>query len=352
MVAERLQIRYKPTDYELYKNWTGDSRAKKLGFMIALFKRRNDTHFQGVFAGEFSQGKTSSAIEVAKHEQKFTRRLMKMEDPQNYEKLKADLSFTVEHSIIISPRDPASRAIHSPKAWKSYIGDEGYLFGTTAQSGTHKVAKMRDDIAQNRKLHPSFYWIYPNIFKMPSMILELMDCVIQKEDVRTGDVIMPSRVIQLKEKFDQDRIARYARYPKLFKKLIRYHPSFLAKVRFHKQQGKGWGLYLEKYDKYKMTDEAGTDKVTNKERFFAQIEKLIENRTITSSSKKDIGNLIFNLVKKKAKMTEEGAEVMASSLTDDFMNWREEKVATSLAKALNESAIAGIQNDLKIEEGS
>ena len=253
-----------------------------LAYVNALFKIRTHNHVQCVVSGEFSQGKSSTAIAIARWEQIYIRRLLKILMPEEYERIgKENLRFSVESSIIISPKDPASKYLTSPKWWKSYVVDEGYLFATTAEATTNKTKRIREHIAQNRKMHPSMYWVYPNIFKMPGLMLELMDELVHKEQVGLADVIIPARVIQLKEKFDKDRIARYAKRPKYFSSLIRHHPSFIAKVRTPRLKGKLWELYLKKYEKYKMIDEEETDVKANvQDKFFRSIEILMEKAVV------------------------------------------------------------------------
>ena len=326
-------------DYDRYKDWTGESRTKKFAYLNALFKIKTENHVQCVVSGEFSQGKSSTAIAFARWDQIYTRRLLKIHRPEEYEKIgKENLRFSVEHNIIISPRDPAFKYIAHPKAWNSYVIDEGYLVATTSEATTNKTKRIRENIAQNRKTHPSMYWIYPNIFKMPSLLLELMDELVHKEKINLADVIIPARVIQLKEKFDKERIARYAKRPKLFAGAIRHHPSFVAKIHTPKVKGRLWDLYLAKYDKYKITDEEPEIKDNVQNTLFKRIESLITKNVVQIHSHDDLRRMIFTLVSKSQK-NEAVAQSLTDVFTDGYVKWEEEKVAKQLTESLTKSVL-------------
>ena len=351
--CDRLQIKYSTEDYERYKDWTGESRIKKLAYLNALFKIKTENHVQAVVSGEFSQGKSSTAITIARWDQIYTRRLLKIHRPEEYLRVgKENLRFSVENNIIISPKDPAYKFIAHPKEWNSYVIDEGYLVATTSEATTNKTKKIRDNIAQNRKVHPSMYWVYPNIFKMPSNLLELMDELIHKEKVNLADVIIPARVIQLKEKFDKIRIERYAKRPKLFAGSIRHHPSFVAKIHTPKIKGRLWDLYLAKYKKYKVTDDEPEVKDSVQNTLFKKIESLISRNVITIRSQEDLKNMIYTLVSKSQK-NPSIAQSLSDVFTNRYIEWQEEKMAKELSESLSKSILdseKGVGNFFESEE--
>ena len=342
MVADRLQIPYNEEDLEFYRKWTRNtdpnSRLRKFAFMFALFKVKTNNHIQFIISGEFGQGKSTTAIILAKWDQIYTRTLLKKKRPELYQAIgDKNLRFSLEDNVIISPKDPASKAIANPKPWNSYVIDEGFLFVTSQEATTSIARKIRDNITQNRKKQPSMYWIYPNIFKMPSLILELMDGVLHKEKVDLGDVLIPSRVIQLKEKFDKERLMRYAKYPKRFSQFIRFHPSFVAKVKTRKVTGPTWKLYEQKYEKYKVTEEE-LPRANSQTKLFTRVEDLLNKNVIKLGSQKDLITLFYNLLKKK-NANENMAQSLSGILADKFIDWQENKVASELTDSLSQSIL-------------
>ncbi len=364
MVVEALQIEYTREEYEIYKKWTKDKRARQLGFLFALFKIKNNNHVQCVVSGEFGQGKSSTAITLANWETIYVKRLLKwyrekgmLGEIQNKLSLAEEsikgINFGVKQNIIISPEDPASKHIYQPDKLNSYLIDDGYFFTTTGEANTTQTRRITKSITGNRKANPSMYWIFPNIFKIPTAILETMDIWVHKESLKVGDVLIPSRVIQLKEKFAREKIEKYARYPKAFKYLIRKHPSFITKIKFPEVRGVGWKKYLDKYDKYKFTSDGEEKEKTNKRiEFFKQLERVLEKSikvTSTAKAREElIHNLIANAIKKTSK-NEAQANQIATSFTDQFIKWQEEKLADQLTKDISQSLLSN--TELEIKEG-
>lgn len=358
MVAEALQINYSKEEYALYKKLTKNNRARQLGFLFALFKLKMNNHIQCVFSGEYGQGKTSSAMITAKWETKYVKILLKWYEKMgildNFEHLKnADwrkIHFGVQNNIIISPEDPASKYIYSPLKLNSYLIDDGYFFTSTGEANTTATRKITKSITGNRKMNPSMYWVFPNIFKIPTAILETMDVWIHKETLKTADVIIPSRVIQLKEKFAKERVERYARYPKAFKHLIRLHPSFISKVRYPAVKGESWIIYNNKYEKYKWKD---TDNIKERDNpritFFKQLEKVLNKEirvTTTAKAREElIHTLIENALKKKSNNTIQATQV-AHTFTEEYIKWEEEKLASQLTKELSNSLLENTEVEI------
>lgn len=355
MVSDALQIYYNQQDYDLYKSWTKGNRVRQLGFMFALFKVKSDNHIQAVFSGEFGQGKSSAAIQTARWDTIFTRRLLRVYKPNEFTK-KGDIHFGVKDNIIISPEDPASKYIKDPKRYNAYEIDEGYLFATTGEANALSTKGLRKQIMKNRKKNISNYWVYPNIFKMPTILLELMDIWVHKENICVGDVIIPNRVIQNKEKFNRDKIEKMAEYPKGFANAIKHHPSFVTKVRFSKIKGKSWKAYLKKYDDYVDTDEeADKVKVDVKLNLFNQIHDLVEKGVVDTGSAKArqefVNDLMYNTIREQSS-NEIASKQMADSMTQQYLKWEEDKVARQLTKSLSKSLMknAKINIDLGLKE--
>lgn len=366
MVAESLQIEYTTDEYELYKKWTKDSngrpiRFKELAFLFVLFKLKNNNHIQCVVSGEFGQGKTSTAISMARWDALFTKRLIKWYEKmgklkdKDFDHLKDvdsnKVQFRVDDNIVISPEDPTSKFLYSPKRLQPYVIDDGYFFTSTREANTTATGNIVKSITGNRKQNPSMYWIFPNIFKIPTAILETMDIWIHKESLRKGDILIPSRVIQLKEKFAREKVEKYARYPKAFGNLIRLHPSFITKAKFPKVKGRGWKKYLDKYEKYKWKDESQQKEKTNARMdFFRQLEKVLEkNIRVTSTAKAReelIHTLIVNAMKKKSSNVAQINQI-ADSFTDQFIKWQEDKLAGQLTKDISDSMVSNVQIEMK-----
>lgn len=384
MVKDALQINATKDDYHYYKKWTKNIRHRQLGFMFALFKVRNNAHVQVAGTGEFGQGKTSSIWSIAKWETIYIKRLLRIRNKrakvireaqamrdffnqignhtqamevivpaevaiETDEKIIEGIHFEVKDNIVISPSDPASKNLFDPKKLNSYMIDDAEFFTSTAEANTKLTKKIRKKIAGNRKQNPSNYWIFPNLFKIPTSILETMDVWIHKESQRVGNVIIPSRVIQIKEKFDKERVEKYAKYPKFFPSLITHHPSFVMKVRFPAIKGARWIAYEAKYDKYKWDDEEGNTKESTKITFFKELEKVIEkDLTMISSSRERedlIYKLIYNTLIKKTK-NESTAQQISESFKNQFIKWQEEKFTSDLARNLSGSTLSSVKLDI------
>lgn len=362
MVANALQTKYDANDYQMYKAWTKDVRFKQLGFCLALFKIKNNAHVQCVFSGEFSQGKTSSGWLTAKYDKIYTKRLFETYLTGEYQGVKlkpleheVDLStlrFTVRDNIIISPKDPASINLKKPKKFGTYLIDEGMLFATTSEANMRSTRNLRKSIAGNRKMNPSMYWMYPNIFKMPTALLEMMDIWVHKENVKVGDVIIPSRVIQIKEKFDKARVEKYARYPRIFPHLIKHHPSFIAKIKFARVKGPKWEAYLRKYEKYKWVDDEDLIKEDSKITFFKKLEGILSKDIASVKSAKDKQEVVYRLIYNamiKNKKNPTSANQAAASLTDKYIQWEEEGYTSELTKTISTSMLENIDLELDTE---
>ena len=225
--------------------------------MIALFKIRMNQHCQMVVSGEYGQGKSSTAFVIAKWETRYIKNLIKwyIKNGLNrrYENISIEgyenLHFSVQDNIVISPEDPSSKYIYQPKRLSTVCVDDAYFFTTSGEANTIATRNIQKSITGNRKMNPTMIWIVPNIFKFPTLLLETQTIWIHKESQKVGDVLIPSRVIQLREKFSREKVEQYAKYPKAFKFLIKFHPSFICKIKFPKVKGKGWEKYLAKYDK-------------------------------------------------------------------------------------------------------
>ena len=227
----------------------------------------------------------------------YTRQLLALYKPDIYERVKDHLVASIKDSVIISPRDPASKYVESPQMYRPYEIDEGYLFATTQEASSNKVKRLRDLMMQNRKLSPSFYHVYPNIFKMPTILLEQMMEVIHKINVQQGIVLVPSTVIQLKAKFNEDRIAKYAKYPKYFPDLMIYHPAYITTANFPRLKGKTWERYLAKYEKYKITANTEKQKAESfKQLLFEKLNDAISRSVIKVETKSDITKYIQNVL--------------------------------------------------------
>lgn len=301
------------------------------------------------------------AIVLAKWETRFVRKLLRwykangmLNTLESLRKIEGgaenfdidSIRFGVQDNIIISPEDPASKYIYKPLKFRTYVIDDGYFFTTTREANTRATSNIQKSITGNRKMNVGMYWIFPNIFKMPTAILEVMDIWIHKENMKVGDVIIPSRVIQVKEKFSREKVEKYAQYPRRFKFLIRKHPSFVAKVRFPRLKGKGWDNYISKYERYKWAGTQHKDKESKRIEFFKQLEKVLEKDIKVNSSIKDreqfIRDLILNAVKKRTK-SDAQANQMAASFTDQFIKWQEESLASQLTRELSSSLIDSAQ---------
>jgi len=221
--------------------------------------------------------------------------------------------------------------MEKPQKYRPYEIDEGYLFATTQEASSNKVKQMRDWMMQNRKLSPSFYHVYPNIFKMPTILLEQMMEVIHKINVREGIVLVPSTVIQLKAKFDEDRIAKYARYPKYFPFLMKHHSAYVFTANFPRLKGKAWERYLAKYEKYKIINGAKEHEQRSfRQMLFEKLNDAISRSVIKIESKADITKYIRNVLEQTGNYSPD----MPNILTDEFNEWRIEQTSKRLAKEL------------------
>jgi len=293
-------------------------------------------HIQAIISGEYNHGKSTTALVLMHWDTVYTRQLLALYKPDIYEKVKDHLVASIKDSVIISPRDPASKYVESPQMYRPYEIDEGYLFATTQEASSNKVKRLRDLMMQNRKLSPSFYHVYPNIFKMPTILLEQMMEVIHKINVMQGIVLVPSTVIQLKAKFNEDRIAKYAKYPKYFPDLMTYHPAYITTANFPRLKGKIWERYLAKYEKYKITANTEKQKAESfKQLLFEKLNDAISRNVIKVETKSDITKYIQNVLEQKGDYSPD----LPGMLADEFNEWRIEKASKELAKELEKHTI-------------
>ncbi len=305
---------------------------------------------QTVFSGEYNHGKSSSAMITARWDTLYTKELLKIYDPEKYEKALKHLNFSIKNSVIISPNDPASKFINRPQLFRPYVVDEGILFATTQEASEKKTADLRDDIAQNRKTSPSMYWCYPNIFKMPSILLEQMMIVIHKSHVNSGIMIAPSTVIQLKEKFDKKRIERYARKPRYFVRSMKWHSGFVFYPHFGRVKGATWQRYLDKYDKYKIVRDAteGGKKESTKIKFFKQLDGLISKGTIKIEAKQDIAKYI-EVALQKDKKSKYADPNLSNILANEYSDWKIDQAANQLLNSLTKATANNLKFNIESE---
>ena len=326
-----MQIPWDQQDYKLYLEWTKGHDARKIAFLNALYRVKTGGHIQAIISGEYNHGKSTSALVLMRWDTIYTKQLLALYKPEIYEEVKDYLIPTVKDSVIVSPKDPASKYIETPQKYRPYEVDEGYLFATTQEASSNKVKRLRDLMMQNRKLSPSFYHVYPNIFKMPTILLEQMMEVIHKINVKLGIVLVPSTSIQLKAKFDEDRIAKYARYPNYFPTLMKHHPAYIFTANFPRLKGRFWKNYLAKYEKYKITADTKEQEVKSfKQLLFEKLNDAINKSVIKVETKSDITKYIQDILEQKGNYSSD----LPSMLADEFNEWRIEKASKELAKEL------------------
>ena len=331
-----MQIPWSEQDYKLYLEWTKGHDARRIAFLNALYRVKTGGHIQAIISGEYNHGKSTTALVLMHWDTVYTRQLLALYKPDIYEKVKDHLVASIKDSVIISPRDPASKYVESPQMYRPYEIDEGYLFATTQEASSNKVKRLRDLMMQNRKLSPSFYHVYPNIFKMPTILLEQMMEVIHKINVMQGIVLVPSTVIQLKAKFNEDRIAKYAKYPKYFPDLMTYHPAYIVTANFPRLKGKTWERYLAKYEKYKITANTEKQKAESfKQLLFEKLNDAISRSVIKVETKSDITKYIQNVLEQRGDYSPD----LSGMLADEFNEWRIEKASKELAKELEKHTI-------------
>ena len=355
MLAKRLQIPIKDGDYERFKYATKDNRAKQLAYINALFKIRTENHIQCVVIGDVGQGKSTTATMLSLYDTRFARELLKRENWQEYLKYGDKIHFNLANHVIISPKDPAKKFVDAPKAYNAYELDEGYLWATTSEASTRATKQFIENIIQNRKLHPSFYHVYQNLFKMPSRVLELMNEVILKLYVNKGALLVPTRMIQIAEKFDRARLERYAKHPNTFEGSIKYHPAFVSMLKTPKWSDKFHERYLQKYEKYKVSEAGeGKQKATAEEQLFKSLDKISKQRMVEIKSKADVKSLFMALF--KGRLSESSADSTSNLLADRYISWKENQAINLLSGRLNDALtkkikLAGL-DDLINAEGT
>jgi len=326
-----LQINWTPQDYRLYLEWTKGHDVRKIAFLNALYRVKMGGHIQAIVSGEYNHGKSTTALLLMRWDTVYTKQLLALYHPEIYEEVEKHLVASIDDSTIISPIDPASKYIERPQKYRPYEIDEGYLFATTQEASSNKVRLLRDWMMQNRKLSPSFYHVYPNIFKMPTILLEQMMEVIHKINVKQGIVLIPSTVIQLKAKFNEDKIAKYARYPRFFPSLMKHHSAYIFTANFPRLKGRFWENYLAKYEKYKITATTKEQEAKSfKQLLFEKLNDAISKSIIKVETKSDITKYIQNVLEQKGNYSSDLPGVLA----DEFNEWRIEKTSKELAKEL------------------
>ncbi len=345
MIAAALQIPYTTADFNLYKEWTKGHDVRRIAFANALYRIRTGGHIQAVVSGEYNHGKSTSAMLLTKWDTIYTRDLLKHFNDPRYEEAVKHLHFNIKHSVIISPKDPASKYISRPHFMRPYEVDEGYLWSTTQEASEKKTTKLRDDIMQNRKRSPSMYWVYPNIFKMPGIMLENMMEIIHKTTTSRAIMLAPSTVIQIKEKFDKAKIEKYAKKPRFFNRSMQYHSAFIFYANFPRMKGKAWAKYLLKYDKYKIINEEIEKTTDSKSKFFGKLDDLIKKNIISVESKADIVNYVRHISNSENQNV---SESVANLLVNGYMEWKTERMSKDLMESL--AKISATQSNLTIGE--
>ncbi len=336
MIASALQTPYTNEDFQLYKEWTQGKDVRKIAFSNALYRFRTGGHIQAVVSGEYNHGKSTTAMLLTKWDTIYTRQLLEHYKDPRYERAIPNLKWSIKESTVISPKDPSSKYIMHPQFMRPYEIDEGYLFATTQEATEKKTTQLRDAMAQNRKLSPSMYWVYPNIFKMPSIMMENMMEIIHKSSMGHGIMIAPSTVIQIKEKFDKQKIEKYAKKPKYFMRSMRWHSGFIFYPNFPKMKGAAWDKYLKKYDKYKINVEEEKKKTEGqRSQFYMQIDKLIDKNIIHVESKADIEKFIRDQLIKESG-GKHISDNLPNLLASEYTEWKLEKTSGGLLKRLAE----------------
>lgn len=337
MIAAALQIPYTENDFKIYQDWTKGHDVRRIAFSNALYRVKTGGHIQAVVSGEYNHGKSTTAMLLAKWDTIYTRDLLKQYNDPRYDQVINHMHFNLAHSVIISPKDPASRYISHPQLLRPYEVDEGYLWSTTQEASEKKTTTLRDQIMQNRKMSPSMYWVYPNIFKMPGIMLENMMEIIHKTTVSQGILLAPSTVIQIKEKFDKDKIEKYAKKPRYFARSMKWHSAFVFYPHFPKIKGKLWDKYLVKYDKYKVIKADKEKSEDAKTKFFGQFDTLIEKNVITTNSKADVVDYIKQVLQASGK--HQGSDTIATLLANEYIEWKTEKVSKNLVENLSKISL-------------
>jgi hypothetical protein len=347
MMASAIQIPYTEKDFNLYRSWTQNHDVRRIAFTNALYRVKTGGHIQTVVSGEYNHGKSTTAMLLTKWDTIYTRELLKHYEDPRYEEAIKHLHFNIKNSIIISPKDPASKFISHPQLFRPYEIDEGYLWSTTQEASEKKTKQLRDHITQNRKMSPSMYWVYPNIFKMPSMILEVMMEALHKTSVSQGIMLAPSTVIQIKEKFDKDKIEKYAKKPRFFARSMKWHSAFIFYPHFPKMKGKMWDMYLQKYEKYKIIKDDQEKSEDTKTRFFNQLDALIDKNVITINSKADVSEYIKQALQASNKhYTSEAVPIL---LANEYIEWKTEKISKQLVENLSKISLKKLNLDAEGE---
>jgi hypothetical protein len=343
MMAAALQIPYKEKEFDLYREWTKNHDVRKIAFANALYRVKTGGHIQSVISGEYNHGKSTTAMLLTKWDTIYTRDLLKYYEDPRYDEAITHLHFNIKNSVIISQKDPASKYIAKPQPLRPYEVDEGYLWATTQEASEKKTTTLRDQIMQNRKKSPSMYWVYPNIFKMPSIILENMMQVIHKTSVSQGIMLAPSTVIQIKEKFDKAKIEKYAKKPRFFSRSMKWHSAFIFYPHFPRMKGAVWNKYLAKYEKYKVIKEEQEKTTDSKLKFFGQLDALIDKNVISVGSKNDVAEYIKKVLQGSSKHYV--SDAVPTLLANEYIEWKTEKVSKQLFDSLTQSSIKNLNLD-------
>jgi hypothetical protein len=331
VIAKRLQIPYTDEDFRLYKKLTGEVRIRQLAFMLALFKVKRKAHIQVGISGALGNGKSTTGMVMAKYDSKYTRILLKV---YQMKEEAAKVKFGLSH-VIISPKDPDSKFIRKPDPWNSYVVDEGESFFSTGEATTASFKSTRRAIIHNRKMHPSMYWIFPNIFKMPNAALELLEMFTMKLDVDKALNLMPSRVIQLPDKFDRKYIEKMSKWTSIFHLTMRHHSAYLNNMHTPKvkEDSKFWKGYLAKYEKYATTDaEKQKKNESAKLTLFKEVATMLDKKVYNFESKKDLYMLFENMLKNEH--AKGNIQKIAENLSGEFYEYYENKISEKLVASL------------------
>lgn len=336
-ITTALQIKYTKEQYELYKK-VAKRGIEKLAFLFALSRVNMSGHIPCVISGEFNHGKSTTEIIFGLLDIKFTRLLLKTFKPEVWATVKDELKFTTKENIIISRKDPASKNFLHPKRFTPYAIDEATLMAMAQDATTTRFRKLMDAFAQNRKLAPAYYMVYSNFFLMPNALASLMMVWIHKISVNTAEVVIPSTVIQTKEKWDRERIERYAKYPNSFRNNIKFHPSFIMELKTPALKGKRWENYLKKYDKYKEiieTLDENEKRPSKTEAIYKKIDEFINRGVVKVESKGDVANLIKSMLSKTGNLNDNSISALSNELANGYQEWKAEAISENLVGKLN-----------------
>ncbi len=305
---------------------------------MALFKIKRNAHIIAGISGALGNGKSTTAMILAKYDTIYTRSLLKLYKPEVDTK---KINFGLQH-IIINQSDPDSKAIYSPEEWNSYVVDEGEEFFVAAEASSARFRKIRASILRNRKKHPSFYWVFPDMFNMPLRALALFDVWFMKVDVDFADILVPSRVVTLADKFDRQYIQKIAKWTDKFRRYIRYHSAFVEGMRTPKidENSLFWKRYMDKYFSYAAIE--NEERIVNaKDRLFNELKDKIDKGVFIVNSKEDIRKIINSNLKN-------ANSAILDSITEEFWGWWKEEASKDLYNRVHSLSSSDDLNDVLV----